>query len=263
VVQRTVVWSNESMDRLRLWLSRWTCLDVDANLRRCREETGRAANAGADVIVFPELFLGGYTRDVAPEAARDVFAAASADATGRLCVFGSHSEDGANRMTAWIDGAEVARYDKVHLFAPNGAFERWTPGSEAVALRWRDLTIGFMVCNDDRYPELARALGLEARADLLIVPAWWPWRRDHVWAALLRARAIENTCWVAGCCIAGSTGSDEEFAGAGNHVFAPSGDPVRTDDDVTWNLELAAAPPPVVDPRERPSPPLTVRVERG
>jgi predicted amidohydrolase len=249
-----------TMDRLRLWMARWTALDPNSNLARCRDEVARAVQASADIVIFPELFLTGYTRNLAAVTARDAFAEVSAAAPGTLIVFGSLSDGAANRLTAWLDGREVAVYDKVHLFEPNGELELWTPGSEAVALLWRGLTIGFMNCNDVRYPELARTLRLAA-AELLIVPAWWPWRRDHVWAALLRARAIENACWVAGCCIAQSTWPGEEFAGAGNHVFDPGGEPVRTRDDLSWDLDLAAAPPPVVDPLVSPSPPLTVRVE--
>jgi len=105
-----------------------------------------------------------------------------------------------------------------------------------------------MNCNDVRFPEQARALKLQARCDLLVVPAWWPWRRDHIWRTLLQARAAENQVWVVGCCIAGSVWPVEDFAGAGNHVFDPSGEPVRTADDRTYELDVKSPPTSIVDP---------------
>jgi predicted amidohydrolase len=69
-----------------------------------------------------------------------------------------------------------------------------------------------------------------------------------VWETLLRARAIENGAWVFGCCVAGSESPDETFAGAGNYVFDPHGDPVRTLDDHTYEVDLSGCQDLVVDP---------------
>lgn len=233
---------------MRVHMSRWTCLDAESNLARFRTEAGRVIDEGAELVVFPELFLTGYTRRVASELAREAFAAVSSAAPDTLFVMGSISEDRRNRMTVWLGGSEVAAYDKIHLFRPNREHDMWTPGDTGVAVEWRGLRIGLLNCNDIRFPEQARALRLQARCDMLVVPAWWPWRRDHVWSCLLRARAIENCVWVLGCAIAGSVAPGEEFAGAGNHVFDPLGEPVRTPDDVTWELGVNDPPKPLVDP---------------
>jgi predicted amidohydrolase len=211
----------------------------------------RAVSEGAELVVFPELFLTGYTRPLEPEVARSLFAEVSGAAPEALLIFGSISEARRNRVTAWCGGRELAAYDKVHLFAPNGEFDLWQPGNRYVAFDWQGLRVGLMNCNDVRFPEQARALKLEAKCDMLVVPAWWPWRRDHIWSTLLRARAAENQVWVLGCCIAGSASPDEHFAGAGNHVFDPSGEPVRTADDRTYELDVEHPPPSIVDPIER------------
>jgi predicted amidohydrolase len=235
---------------MKVHLSRWVCLDVASNLERFEAEAGRAVEGGAEIVVFPELFLTGYTRTADLNDVRARFARISAAGPEALFVFGSISEDRRNRVTVWSHGEQVAFYDKVHLFRPNGEHELWDPGERYVALRWRGLTIGLMNCNDLRFPEQARALALEARCDLLLVPAWWPWRRDWVWRTLLRARAIENGVWVLGCGVAGSVFPGEDFAGAGNHVFDPLGEPVRTADDVTYDLDLESPPRLIVEPRE-------------
>ncbi len=228
-------------------LSRWVCRDVEANLARLRAE-GHEAGERCDLVVFPESFLHGYTRHVAPARAREVFRELSAAHPQVLYVFGSLSEEGRNRMTVWHGGREVAAYDKVHLFAPNGERELWQAGERYVAVRWGETTLGLVNCNDLRFPEQCRALKLQAHCSLFVVVAWWPWRRDHVWRTLLRARAIENVAWSLGCCVAASDWQGEVFAGAGNYVFDPHGEPVPTADDTTYRLELSGVAPPIVDP---------------
>lgn len=233
---------------MRLHLSRFVCLDPDRNLARMEAECAEASAAGADLCVFPESFLHGYTRTIDPAKARARFAIASADHPGTAFLFGSFTEKGRNRMTLWKEGKELARYDKVHLFAPNGEFELWKPGDRYVAVRLGDWTLGLLNCNDLRFPEQARALRLEAGVDLLLAVAWWPWRRDHVLRTLLRARAIENACFAAVCTLAASEWEGERFAGAGSHVFDPHGDPVRTTDDRSYRLDRTRLQDLVVDP---------------
>jgi predicted amidohydrolase len=233
---------------MKVYLSRWVCLDVDSNLARVHEECREAAGNGADLVVFPESFLHGYTRKVAAAQARSAFAAISSAWPAVTFAFGSFSEERRNRMTLWRGGRERARYDKVHLFAPNGEREEWDEGERYVAVRLGTWTVGLMNCNDLRFPEQARALRLQASCNALLAVAWWPWRRDHVWRTLLRARAIENGVWVIGCCVAASEVPGERFAGAGNYVFDPHGEPVRTPDDHSYALDPRRAEGLVVDP---------------
>lgn len=233
---------------MRVYLSRWVCRDVESNLKRLDEEAAEAAAAGAELAVFPESFLHGYTRRVEPARAREHFAALSGRSPGTLFSFGSLSEERRNRMTLWQGGRELAHYDKVHLFAPNGECELWEEGDRYVAVRALGRTIGLLNCNDVRFPEQARALRLEAHCDFFIAVAWWPWRRDHVWRTLLRVRAIENATWVVGCCVAASEHASERFAGAGNYVFDAHGEPVRPVDDRIFELDPGRAGTPVVDP---------------
>ncbi len=233
---------------MRVHLARWVCLEPEVNLRRFREEVAAAVDGGSEMVVFPELFLTGYTRSLDPAVAYRAFGDASREAGEALLVCGSVSDGRANRLTCWCAGERVAAYDKVHLFTPNGERERWDPGDRYVAFGWRGLTLGLMNCNDLRFPEQARVLAREAGCGVLVVPAWWPWRRDWVWRTLLQARAIENGAWVLGCAVAASAG-EEQFSGAGAYAFDPSGVPVPTADDHEYDLDLAGASVPVVDTR--------------
>lgn len=98
------------------------------------------------------------------------------------------------------DGAQMARYDKIHLFGFTRGAEDYdesrtiAPGSEVAVLETPFARIGLSVCYDLRFPELYRAMG---HCDLVVLPAAFTYTtgRAH-WEILLRARAIENQCYV-------------------------------------------------------------------
>jgi predicted amidohydrolase len=101
------------------------------------------------------------------------------------------------------DGGRLAVYRKIHLFdvdIPDGARYRESelvaPGTAPVVADTGFARVGMTVCYDLRFPELYRALAF-AGAEVLVVPAAFTLHtgKDH-WEVLLRARAIENTCWL-------------------------------------------------------------------
>jgi predicted amidohydrolase len=98
------------------------------------------------------------------------------------------------------DGQLAAAYRKIHLFDALGQRESDSvaPGGEVVVADLAGLRVGFLTCYDVRFPELARRLAADG-ADLLVIPAAWAaglFKEEH-WVTLVRARAIENTIWVA------------------------------------------------------------------
>ncbi len=234
---------------MRVHLSRWVCLDVESNLKRMEAEACRAASEGAGLVVFPESFLHGYRRLADPLLVRALFLSISERYPETIFLFGSISEERRNRMTVWFKGREVARYDKIHLFAPNGEYEYWDPGDSYTAVTIQGIPYGLINCNDLRFPEQARTLKLQSRCRVYLAVAWWPWRRDHVWRTLLRARAIENAAWVLGCCVSASEVPEEHFSGAGNYVFDPAGSACYpVEGDTGYELDLKAVPALPVDP---------------
>jgi predicted amidohydrolase len=100
------------------------------------------------------------------------------------------------------DGKIAGSYRKLHLFDALSVREsaRMLPGGERPpVLDLAGIRVGLAICYDLRFPELFRNL-VERGADLIVVPAAWyagPYKEDH-WLTLLRARAIENTVYVAG-----------------------------------------------------------------
>lgn len=100
------------------------------------------------------------------------------------------------------DGTLAARYDKIHLFAYDNGRERYDEarvleaGSERVSVQAGELRVGLSVCYDLRFPEHYRAL-MNPPCDLLCVPSAFTYTTGAAhWELLLRARAVENQCYV-------------------------------------------------------------------
>lgn len=151
---------------------------------------------GSDVSVFAEELDGPFVQ-------RLTGLAAEHDVTLVAGMF-ERSEDPARpyNTLAVVDGRGLrASYRKIHLYDSFGYKEsdRLLPGDpEPAVVDVAGIRVGLMTCYDLRFPELARAL-VDEGAELLVVPAAWvagPGKADH-WRTLLRARAIENTVYVA------------------------------------------------------------------
>jgi predicted amidohydrolase len=239
---------------MRAYLPRFFVSGVEENVVRMHEHIDRAGATDSTLIVFPEQFVTGYRAPADPGWLHDEFAAASGRHPQLTCIFGTITEDGRNRQWVYRGGQPLAHYDKVHLFYPNGEGELWQPGERYVAVRIGEAAelsgavFGLSTCNDVRFPEQARALKLAHDIQVLIVPALWPWQRDHVWRALLQARAIENGVFVLGCCVAGVDNGLERFDGAGNYVFDPLGSQVYASNCI-YDLDLRLLSKTTIDTR--------------
>lgn len=194
--------------------------DVGANLETCRRLAEHAAARDAQWILYPENapYLGHDWEkpDIAEfedgpmiEAFREI-----ARTHAMWVTVGSYPEkiDGSRKSYNTLlmiapDGAVTATYRKIHLFdveVEGGISFRESDGVEAgsevvvteVAAGGETFGVGLSVCYDLRFPELYRSL-VDRGASVLLVPAAFTLQtgRDH-WHALLRARAIENQCWV-------------------------------------------------------------------
>ena len=199
--------------------------DKAANLEAAERLVAQAAATGADVVVLPEKWNAIGSAEVLHAAAEPVEGGESVAAMsewarrhGIALVGGSITEQRAGReklsntsLVFDTDGSIVAAYRKIHLFDVEvGGVRYWEseaeePGEEPVVAQLEDWGVGLSVCYDVRFPELYRILALEG-AELVTVPAHFttPTGKDH-WHVLLRARAIENQCYVAAAAQVGET----------------------------------------------------------
>jgi predicted amidohydrolase len=193
--------------------------DVTANLEQARGLLEDAAAQGARLAALPENFSFMGLKDA------DKRAVAEADGSGPVQEFLGST---ARRLGLWIiagtvplragadgrvaaaslvydaDGRRAARYDKIHLFdvdLPERAESyresaHVSPGVQAIVIDTPAGRLGLSVCYDVRFPELYRHLSAHG-AQLLAIPSAFtaPTGRAH-WETLLRARAIENLCYV-------------------------------------------------------------------
>ena len=190
--------------------------DRTANLRAARDLLTRAADAGADLAVLPEYvdYLGPDAGAPDGEPVDGEFATFFADAARDLRMWvlaGSFREVGpdpgrTHNTTLVFDrtGTLAAAYRKIHLYdveIPGRVSYRESrsvaPGAEPVVVPVDGVPVGLSICYDLRFPELYRRLAVDGGARVLVVPAAFMMHtgRDH-WEVLLRARAIENQCYV-------------------------------------------------------------------
>ncbi len=177
---------------------------------------GMCAGSGkcrVDLIVLPEMFTTGFAVDPAGIAEPDGGAATlawmrslasrtDAAVTGSVAVRegnDSGENDGNdgrfyNRMFFVRPDGSWAKYDKRHLFSFAGEDKKYTAGTERVVVEWRDWRILLQVCYDLRFPVFARNRG---DYDMIVYAANWPTVRIDAWNSLIKARAIENLCYLA------------------------------------------------------------------
>lgn len=203
------------------------CAFDDAGLVAFDRES---APGSADVLVLPELFDGGYRRlhqdrGVSDSVGQLAERLVAISRNQRMHVVAGtvawKSPDGKVRNTSLVfsSGEKIAEVAKTHLFRPLGDDQFFAPGTPMTPItldcHGETVRVGIIVCYDLRFPEIVRPW-FKRGLDLLIVPARWPSVRDELWKLLLRARAVENQCFVVGV-----NARDDE--GGGSYAFAPDG----------------------------------------
>lgn len=201
--------------------------DAEAN-RRQLDAIAREQGSGCDLIVFPETFTSGFLGDL--EADQETMdgetvnwmKSLAADLGSVVCGSAaiSTSRGRANRFL-WVqpDG-ELRFYDKRHLFSYGGENRRYIAGNERKVFHYRGWRICPQICYDLRFPVWCRNRG---DYDLLIFVANWPEPRTSAWTTLLKARAIENQCYVIGVNRSGEDPKGLQYSG-GSVVHDPLGE---------------------------------------
>jgi deaminated glutathione amidase len=210
------VWQAGGVDTLGIFVVQRSSSLEPAENRAALDVVGElcAGRPGVDLVVFPEVFardfgkpgseVGAYAEPLdGPFVTRLCELASANDVT---LVAGLFEESGDpdrpfNTLVVVDPSGLRASYRKIHLYDSFGYKEsdRLSPGPvEPLVVDVAGWAVGLMTCYDLRFPELARAL-VDRGAELLVVPAAWvagERKVDH-WRTLLRARAIENTVYVA------------------------------------------------------------------
>lgn len=176
------------------------------------------------LIVLPETFSTGFSTNLSitaqgDPAEDDAFLSALARETKCTVLGGVVSRLSASKgrnesVTFNPDGSLLARYGKIHPFSMCGELDVHQPGTEIVTFKLNGFTVAPFVCYDLRFPEIFRS-ALDQGANLFVVIANWPVKRDQHWLTLLKARAIENLAYFVGV---NRCGKDPQFFYSGHSV---------------------------------------------
>jgi omega-amidase len=193
--------------------------DKAANLRNL-DSLILPLNNKTDIVVLPEMFSTGFSMDpqkLSEEPGGETFEWMKKKAvSGNFGLCGSYivreNDHYFNRFVfvSPDNDQKYWHYDKRHLFSLAGEQKSFHYGKEKIVFSFRNVMICPLVCYDLRFPVWSRN---RKEYDLLIYSANWPEQRKFAWNTLLRARAIENQCFVAGVNRVGTDGNGAKYCG--------------------------------------------------
>lgn len=191
--------------------------DADANRRNVEKVLATAPRS--DIFVVPETFTTGFGDHMAalaevPEGPTLRWAQEMASKHDLLFV-GTWivKEEGRcyNRLHWIFPDGTYGTYDKAHTFRVSGEYDIICRGTRREVFEYKGWKIKPAVCYDLRFPKWLRNDNLSY--DLLLVCANWPGSRHEAWTTLIKARAIENLCYVLGCNRCGVDGVGGNYTG--------------------------------------------------
>ncbi|MBO9682495.1 MAG: amidohydrolase [Flavisolibacter sp.] len=223
--------------------------DKNANLQ-ILEEKINSISEQTHVVVLPEMFSTGFS--MKPEELAETMEGPTVQwmkktaASKRVILTGSViiEEDRSyfNRLIWMLPNGQYGYYDKRHLFAYGEEDKHYSAGTKRLIASVNGWKVNLMVCYDLRFPVWARQQFDEEGAfeyDVLVYVANWPERRNLAWKSLLRARAIENQCYVIGVNRVGNDGNNIYHSGD-SMVIDPLGEILyeKADEEDVFTIQL-------------------------
>jgi len=219
--------------------------DPDANLEMFDQKLN-AIPDHTDLIVLPEMFTTGFSMNAEP-LAQDMDGKAvswllkkasqkNADITGSMII---REQDKFYNRLIWArpDGT-IFCYDKKHLFRYAGEEKVFTPGTEQITVNLSGWKIRPFICYDLRFPLWTR--NFNNQFDVAIFIANWPQKRAPHWNVLLKARAIENQCYVAAVNIVGTDGNGLVYHGDSCLIDPLGNDLVeKSSEETIFNISMS------------------------
>lgn len=193
--------------------------DASANLQYLEDLIARELSQGkTDLIILPEMFTTGFSMNASalaePMDGGSVQWMTRMAETYNCALAGSviilDNDRYVNRFLLVDPGGVIDMYDKRHLFTLAGEHKVYQPGNERKVISYKGWRLCPQICYDLRFPVWSRN---DLDYDLLLYVANWPVMRIAAWDALLKARAIENLCYVAGVNRTGTDGNGFEHSG--------------------------------------------------
>lgn len=192
--------------------------DKHSNFVTVEEFVRQAAVNDAEFIIFPEMTCTGFTMNSEKLAEKNdetvqFMKKISKQYHIKICFGQPVSRSGKTYNNLMIiDGEkELLSYDKMHLIGEEN--NHYVHGDTISSCVISQMTFSALICYDLRFPEIFQYASLHS--DIIIVIASWPAIRDDHWLTLLKARAIENQCYIIGV---NRVGKDREHSYLGHSV---------------------------------------------
>ena len=224
---------------------------VQLNLSRL-DDLLRPLAGKTDLIVLPEMFPTGFSMNTEKIGSRNNYADTlkwmhrQACHTGAMIVGGMAVAESTNYLNrlCWVrPGGVAAYYDKRHLFSMGDEPQYYAAGAKRKQFEWHGWQIKPIICYDLRFPAWCRNNRTKPY-DLLLCAACWPTARSDVWLTLLKARALENQCYVIGVNRVGEDGNGLPHQGD-SIIYSPKGEiigriPENEEAVATFEISYAA-----------------------
>lgn len=174
------------------------------NKEKCENFIKSASENNAQLIIFPEMSLTGVLNDIeylnrVSKSIVSFFENMSIKYNINICFgYGKPYNDKCKNTLCVIskEKKKLAEYTKIHPFSFDGEDKYYVSGKNLSFFKIGNITFSNFICYDLRFPEIFQAAS--KKAEVLIVSANWPKNRREHWRALLKARAIENQCYIVG-----------------------------------------------------------------
>lgn len=176
-----------------------------ANIKKIKAFVKEAHEKKAELILFPEMCLSGFTNNIdilinnEEEIIKLVKGLALINKINIGIGYGvkGHHHKGDNKyIIISKDGNVLCNYSKIHPFSFSEEEKYFNKGNEINFCNINDFVLAPFICYDLRFPEIFQIAS--KKADIITVAASWPKSREEHWITLLKARAIENQCFVIG-----------------------------------------------------------------
>ena len=187
MAQTNIIWENKA-----------------ANHEKCEQFVKQAKVQEAELVFFPEMSFTGFsmnTMKIAEDSNQTVNEIKKIALKYEVGIgFGWVKKTdllAENHYTVINNKGEVlSDYVKIHPFSYGGEDKYYSPGNQIVQFEYGGMTFSTFICYDLRFPEIFQIAS--KKAEVIVVPANWPKTREDHWKTLLKARAIENQCYILG-----------------------------------------------------------------
>ena len=202
--------------------------DSNENMKTVEDFVKKALENEVELILFPEMALTGFTMDINKLllSEYEIISWIKKIAVNNNINIGigfaiKVDEKGKNKyVIVSKEGKILTTYTKMHPFSYSGEDKKYYSGDEICICKIEEFNIAPFICYDLRFPEIFQLASKEAQ--IITVAASWPKSREQHWITLLKARAIENQCYVIGINRVGS-GDGVQYNGASIFV-SPNGE---------------------------------------